>query len=106
MELRITSGDLYVSAWMDSFIQTTIQFGIWRATPNVEQVSVRFVRTARGEIGCHLEAWRGDGSTVRESGWSPQAFEAIQAAADKLEMALFTPCNDGRQGLRPALLAA
>lgn len=106
MKLRIASGDLYISAWMESFIETTVQFAIWHASPSVEQVNVHFTRTPFGEVGCHLHAWRSDGSTARESAWHVNSFEAIQKAAGRLEVALFTPRNDDTETTSAAMLAA
>lgn len=97
MELRIASGGLYVSRWMESFVRTSVQFATRRATPRVEQVSVRLARRLSGDVVCHLEAWRAGGSSVRVSVFAAQAFEAIRSAARRLEVALFSPRSDGPQ---------
>jgi hypothetical protein len=94
---------------MQSFIQTNVQLATWRATPCVEQVSVRFARRLSGEIVCSLEASRADRSSVSASGFAAQAFGAIQSAARRLEVALFPPLpprNDGLEDARAVSLAA
>ncbi len=97
MESTISSGEFYVSHWMESFIDTTIRFAIWRAEPSVEHVAVGLSRRPDGRVSCRLDAWRSDGSTLSATGIDREAFAAIQGAADRLEVALFAPTEQSSE---------
>ncbi len=91
MEASIRSGELYVSEWMQSFVDTTVRFAVWHARPEVEHVSVGLSRRGDGRVGCRLDAWRADGTTISVAAVDAEPFAAIQDAADRLEVALFAP---------------
>ena len=102
MELISRSGDLKVDAWLEEFIRTTVQFAVWRAPKRVDSVCVSLRRRPGGAIACELTATQADGTDVSASGVDRQAFEAIQIAADRLEVSLFGPISgSGRGALRP-----
>jgi len=77
-----------VDAWLRDFVRTTAGFAVWNAPHSVTIVEVTLQRDADGRLRCELLDIAEGGACFPADGSSREIFEAIQIAADRLEVEL------------------
>lgn len=91
MDLTIQSSQLHVDPWLEEFIRHTVLFATWHHEQPIARVLVCLRREGTDLVRCELLAFKATGDVVGVAASNPQTFEAIQIAADRLEVALFGP---------------
>lgn len=91
MRLAIETQRCEIDPWLDEYVGTTVAFATWWADRSVERVDVRIERSsgAAGEpFLCRLRATTAGFGIVSAEAGARDCCEAIQEAADRLEVAL------------------
>jgi ribosome-associated translation inhibitor RaiA len=102
MKVEIVASRLFVDAFLREFIRTTVQFATWSAVRLVESVEVTLRRLADGRIRCDLVATVDGVPRLCVTAAADDDVDAIQRAADKLEVELFGITSPRRGGDRVA----
>lgn len=105
MKLVLEARDLEIDAWIRDYVRTTVGFAIWHHALDFEAVHVR-LDCARDEQGdaylrCGLRAQLASGEAVSSGATATDLCNAVQEAADLLEVALYRPARPA-PGATPA----
>ena len=93
MRLSIESEGVAVDAELRDFVRATVVFAVWHHEGGCRAVRVRLERAGadpgEARARCQLEADTGLAGRVTAAATGPTAWEAVQKAADLLEVAIF-----------------
>ena len=91
MQLFLNTNDCPTDAWVEEFLRTTVVFAVWNHREPIRRIRVDLSRPggkADGTVHCRIEAAT-ERRVVAAESLDRDLSEAIQTAADRLEVALW-----------------